>query len=91
MAHAAVRQAGYDDIISCPAFRKGYDHVWRGSPPRLDRGWTGAEHRSYERGRQFGAYVKLEERRHVSLMKGALPCPRAKLLLMMAIRSGDVQ
>lgn len=91
MLQTVVRQAGYDEIISCPAFRKGYDHVWRGTPSRLDRGWTGAEHRSYERGRQFGAYVKSEEGRHVSLMKGALPSPGAKLLLMMAIRSGDVR
>lgn len=90
MVQAAVRQASYDEIISCPAFRSGYDHAWRGSEPRLDRRWGDDEQLSYERGRQFGIYVKAEYGEHVTLSKGGLPHSRAKLLLMMAFRSGDV-
>lgn len=90
MVQAAVRQASYDEIVSCPVFRAGYDHLWRGSAPRVDRSWGCDEQLSYERGRQFGIYVRSEEGRHISLMSGAFPSPRAKLLLMMAFRSGDV-
>lgn len=90
MVQAAMRSANYDEIISCPVFRSGYDHAWRGSSPRVDRSWGDEEHLSYERGRQFGIYVKSEEGQHISLMRGALPSSRAKLLLMMAFRSGDV-
>ena len=90
MTQAAVRQANYDEIISCPVFRSGYDHIWRGSSPRIDRSWGDDEHLSYERGRQFGIYVQSEEGEHIPLVKGGLPHSRAKLLLMMAFRSGDV-
>ena len=90
MVQAATRQASYDEIISCPVFRSGYEHMWRGDEPRVDRRWGDDEQLSYERGRQFGAYVRTEEGEHVPLMKGGLAHSRAKLLLMMAFRSGDV-
>ncbi|MEN6306022.1 MAG: hypothetical protein ABFD96_25075 [Armatimonadia bacterium] len=90
MAQAALRQASWDEILACPLFREGYDDVWRGDGPAVDLRWSDEEQLSYERGRQFGVYILTEERARVPLMKGALPSPRAKLLLMIAMRSGDV-
>lgn len=82
--------ASYDEIISCPAFRIGYDHVWRGCDLRGNRSWSDDEWAAYERGRRFGSYVRAEEGRRISLMCGGLPSSQAKMLLMMAFRSGDV-
>ncbi len=90
MVQAAVRQASWDEILACPIFRTGYEQIWRGDASRVDRSWGDDEQLSYERGRQFGLYVLTEEEQRIPLMKGALPSSRAKLLLMMAFRSGDV-
>ena len=49
------------------------------------------EQLSYERGRQFGVYVLTEERQRVPLMKGVFASPRAKILLMMAMREGALR
>lgn len=90
MAQAAVRQGSWDEILACPVFRSGYEQIWRGEACCVDRRWGDDEQLSYKRGRQFGLYVLTEEEQRVPLMRGALPSPRAKLLLMMAFRSGDV-
>lgn len=91
MAHAAAKREGSSEIISCPVFRAGYDHECRGRAPRIDSSWSNAERISYERGRQFGAYVIAEEGRHIPLTLGGLPNSRANVLLMVAFRSGDIQ
>ena len=90
MTQAATRQSTYSEIISCPIFRAGYDAVWHSKPPHIDRGWGDDEQLSYERGRRFAIYVLTEERLRVPLSKGAIPHPRAVVLLMMAFCSGDV-
>jgi hypothetical protein len=90
MTQAATRIASYDEIIACPLFRAGYDEIWRALEPAVDVRWNDMEQTSYERGRQFGIYVLTEEKQRVPLSKGALAHPRAKLLLMLAMRERAV-
>jgi len=90
MVQAVERSASYDEVIADPLFRAGYAEVWDGIDPAIDLGWSDAEQLAYERGRQFGVVVRQQEGERVPLAKGALPHPRAKILLMMAMRDGDV-
>lgn len=90
-AQVQERTASWDEIICCPLFRRGYDEVWRSEPFAVERSWDDPEQLSYERGRQFGVYVLTEERQRVPLMKGVFASPRAKILLMMAIREGALR
>lgn len=90
MTQTAERQASYDEIIADPLFKEGYAEIWNGLEAASDIRWSDAEAEAYERGRQFGIYVKLQEEEKIPLVRGYLAHPRAKLLLMMAMREGDV-
>ena len=88
---ANTRPASYDDIIADPLFRRGYEEIWRGDENAIDRGWSDNEQLAYERGRQFGVYVQAEGEGRVPLSRGYFPHPRAKLLLMLAFRDGNLR
>lgn len=90
MVQAVERRATYDEVIADPLFRAGYAEVWDGQQPAVDIRWSDAEQLAYERGRQFGVVVKQQEGERVPLVRGYLAHPRAKILLMMAMRDGDV-
>jgi hypothetical protein len=90
MTKAQTRAASYDEIIADPLFKAGYAEVWDGIDPAADLGWSDAEQLAYERGRQFGVVVRQQEGSRVPLVRGYLAHPRAKILLMMAMRDGDV-
>lgn len=87
----AERPASFDEIISDPMFRAGYEDYWRGHPSSCDIRWADQEQLAYERGRHFGVYVKQFEEERIPLVRGAMPHPRAKLLLLLAMRDGDVR
>lgn len=86
----ASRGASYDEIIADPLFRRGYAEIWRGDVARASLDWSDAEQEAYERGRMFGAWVRHVEEEQVPLVRGGLAHPRARLLLMLAMRDGDV-
>ena len=52
MANAKTRQVTLRSIISCSAFRKGYEEARKGLPLASDK-FSYAEVWQYERGRQF--------------------------------------
>lgn len=87
----AERRATYDEIIADPLFKVGYEDFWRGQPSSCDFRWSDNEQLAYERGRHFGVYVKQFEEERIPLVRGYLVHPRAKLLLMLAMRDGDVR
>lgn len=80
----------YETIIADPLFKAGYGEIFRGEDAAVDIRWSEAEQAAYGRGRQFGAYVMDMGEGRVPLMRGVLAHPRARLLLMMAMRDGDV-
>jgi hypothetical protein len=86
----AERVATYDEIIADPLFRAGYEEIFNGLQSAADIRWNDQEQLAYERGRQFGVYVRHVEEERVPLVRGYLAHPRAKLLLMFAMRDGDV-
>lgn len=90
MMQADTRRATTGEIIACPLFRSGYNEVWRGEDCSVDIRWSDVEQQSYERGRQFGVFVKTGEPRHVPLTRGGLAHPRALVLLALAFHDGSV-
>ena len=90
MAQAAQRRADYDEIIADPLFKLGYAHIFDDIEPVFDVNWADGEQEAYARGRQFGVVVKTAGEGYLPLMRGGLAHPRAKLLLMLAMRAGDV-
>lgn len=90
MTQANTRCASYDEIIADPLFRAGYAEIWEGAERSCDARWSITEDLAYERGRQFGVYVRMQGEGQVPLMRGHLPHSRAKLLLMFAMKDGDV-
>lgn len=89
MQHA-VRAASYDEIIADPLFKAGYNEVFNGQEQAADIRWSDDEQLAYERGRQFGQVVRRDEGCFLPLTRGFLAHPRAKLLLMLAMRGGEV-
>lgn len=90
MSNNGLTRASYDEIIADPKFKEGYWEIWDGLLAALDIRWSEAEQRAYERGRQFGTVVMGLDEGRVPLTRGYLAHPRAKLLLVMAMRSGEV-
>jgi hypothetical protein len=88
---ASVRAASYDEITADPLFKRGYHEIFAAARNAVDRSWSDAEQQAYERGRQFGTVVLMQGEGRVPLTRGYLAHPRAKLLLMMAMRDGDVR
>lgn len=91
MTNAATRTASYDEIIADPAFKRGYHEIFDGRECCVDVRWGDEEALAYERGRHFGIWVKHQEGQKVPLVRGYLAHPRAKLLLLLAMRDGDVR
>jgi hypothetical protein len=82
-----IRKTDLDVVISDPLFAKGYDEVWRGREAGHDRNWEPEERRAYDRGRQFAIYVRdYDEGTRVPLRKASMAHPRARLLLMIAMK-----
>ena len=90
MSNAVAVRADYGLIIADPLFKAGYNEIWDGLEPAVDIRWSDAETEAYERGRQFGVVVKTQEGVRLPLTRGSLTSPRAQLLLMMAMRAGEV-
>lgn len=84
------RRATYDEIIADPLFRAGYDEVFQGLEPACDVRWSDMERLAYERGRQFGQVVRRDEGVRIPLTRGGFVTPRARLLLLLAFRDGDL-
>ena len=87
---ALSRKASYDEIIADPLFKQGYHEVFDGQESAIDTRWSDLECEAYERGRAFGVVVRHEGEGRLPLTKGYLAHPRAKLLLMMAMKDGCV-
>ncbi len=90
MTPASCRAASFEEIIADPLFKKGYGDGFEGREWCRDVRWDDAERLAYERGRQFGVVVAGLGEGKVPLVRGFTAHPRARLLLSMAMQSGEV-
>lgn len=85
-----IRAASTEEIIANPMFRQGYDDGFCDDSWNASYRWDDGEQEAYERGRQFAAVVRGLGEGRVPLTRGAMVHPRARVLLAMAMQSGEV-
>lgn len=79
-----------DQVMSDPLFRCGYFEIFDGRESSIHLRWSEAERLAYGRGRQFGTLVLNLEDGRLPLMRGGMLNPRARGLLQMAFKTGEV-